>query len=321
LSERTGTPPVAPELRRRARLVPRPPLRTAFGVRASRTLNELFSRRGTVDGVSLREVSAGPSRLRVFTPTAGAAPRPGEPGRPALLWLHGGGFVYGTPLQDDRFCAVTARDLGVVVVSVGYRLAPEHPFPAAVDDGFAAWAWLRSGAAAALGADPARIAVGGQSAGGGLAACVVQRIHDAGDGDPAAQWLFSPMLDDRTAALRELDGVRHPVWTNALNRIAWGAYLGAPPGGDALPAYAAAARRTALAGLPPAWIGVGSIDLFHDETLAYAAALRAAGVGCTLDVVPGAPHGFESWAVGTATARAYLTRARTWLAGALAARE
>jgi acetyl esterase/lipase len=309
---RTPLSDVAPELRRRVRLLPPLPLGTSLGRRATRGLTVLGARRGTVDGVRLRELPAGAVRLRVFTPDGGVPP---GGARAALLWVHGGGFVTGTPLQDDRFCAATARDLGVVVASVRYRLAPEHPFPAGVDDAFAAWVWLRQNAAA-LGADPARIAVGGQSAGGGLAACAVQRIHDAGAGTPVAQWLFSPMLDDRTAA-RDLDGVRHRVWDNGLNRIGWRAYLGMPPGAAGVPAYAAAARRTDLAGLPPAWIGVGTVDLFHDEGLAYAAGLRAAGVDCTLDVVPGAPHGFESWAADTAPARDFVARARSWLDKAL----
>jgi acetyl esterase/lipase len=299
--------------------MPRMPLGTPLGLRAMRTLTVMGARGGTVGGVDLREPAAGPVRLRVFTPVTG--PPDGGP-RPALLWLHGGGLVMGTPLQDDRFCAATALDLGVVVASVRYRLAPEHPFPAAADDGYAAWLWLR-GNAAALGVDPARIAIGGQSAGGGLAASMVQRIHDAGrpgEGRPVAQWLFSPMLDDRTAARRELDAVRHHVWDNALNRIGWRAFLGTAPGGGDVPPYAAAARRTDLSGLPASWIGVGSVDLFHDEDRAYAAGLRAAGVDCTLDVVPDAPHGFESWASGTGLARAYVDRARAWLGGALAVR-
>jgi acetyl esterase/lipase len=302
---------VAPELRRLVRLLPPLPLGTPLGLRATRVLTALAARGGSVDGVRLRELPAGAVRVRVFTPDGASTGGPCA----ALLWVHGGGFVMGTALQDDRFCAATARDLGIVVVSVRYRLAPEHPFPAGVDDAFAAWLWLR-GNAATLGVDPARLAVGGQSAGGGLAACLVQRIHDAGAGTPAAQWLFSPMLDDRTAA-RSPDGARHRVWDNGLNRIGWQAYLGTAPGGAEVPPYAVAARRTDLAGLPPAWLGVGTVDLFHDEGLAYAAALRAGGVDCTLDVVPGAPHGFESWAARTTLTRAYLGRARTWLGEAL----
>ena len=313
MSRRTPLSDVAPELRRRVRLLPPLPLGTSLGLRATRGLTALAARGGSVAGVRLRELSAGGVRLRVFTPAPGA---PGAGPRAGLLWVHGGGFVIGTAPQDDRFCATTARNLGIVVASVRYRLAPEHPFPAGVDDAVAGWRWLRENAAA-LGVDPARIAVGGQSAGGGLAACAVQRIHDEGPGAPAAQWLFSPMLDDRTAARRDLDGVRHRVWDNRLNGIGWQAYLGTPPGAADVPAYAVAARRADLSGLPPAWLGIGTVDLFHDEGLAYVRALRAGGVDCVLDVVPGAPHGFEAWAAGSAPARDYVGRARSWLGAVL----
>jgi len=316
LSGRTPLSDVAPELRGRVRLMPPLPLGTSLGLRVTRGLTTLTARGGTVDGVRLRELAAGSVRLRVFTPVAGAA---GGGPRGGLLWVHGGGFVIGTALVDDRFCAVTARDLGVVVASVRYRLAPEHPFPAAVDDVVAAWRWLCENAATELGVDPARLALGGQSAGGGLAACAAQRLHDEGAGTPVAQWLFSPMLDDRTAARRDLDDRRHRVWDNRLNRIGWRAYLGAPPGAAGVPPYAAAARRADLTGLPPAWLGVGTVDLFHDEGLAYAAGLRAGGVDCTLDVVPGAPHGFETWAAASAPARDFVGRARSWLGAALGA--
>jgi acetyl esterase/lipase len=233
-----------------------------------------------------------------------------------LLWIHGGGFVIGTASQDNAFCAVTARDLGIVVVAAGYRLAPENPFPAALDDVACAWQWLQH-SAEALGADPGRIAIGGQSAGGGLAACLVQRIHDAGGVQPAAQWLFCPMLDDRTAARGELDRVGHFLWNNSLNRTGWSAYLGTGPGGSAPPEYAVAARRTDLRGLPPAWIGVGDIDLFCEEDRDYARRLRDAGVECAFDLVKGAPHGFETFAPKAAVTQRYLQRGRAWLGAQL----
>jgi acetyl esterase/lipase len=125
------------------------------------------------------------------------------------------------------------------------------------------------------------------------------------------------MLDDRTAARRELDAVGHLVWNNRLNRLGWRSYLGAEPGAASLPAYAAAARRADLAGLPPAWLGVGDIDLFCDEVRVYAERLRASGVDATLDVVPGAPHGFEIWAPETPLARAHVSRAHDWLRATL----
>jgi acetyl esterase/lipase len=215
-------------------------------------------------------------------------------------------------------------------VSVEYRKAPEHPFPAALDDCNAGWEWLQRNAVS-LGISPARVAIGGQSAGGGLAAALVQRLHDAqstageptagepiaGGPQPIAQWLFCPMLDDRTAARLELDRVGHRVWNNRANRFGWSSYLGTTPGSPAVPPYAVPARREDLTGLPPAWIGVGDIDLFHEEDRAYAERLRAAGVEATLHVVPGAPHGFEAWAPKTNLSRAYVGSALDWLGPAL----
>jgi acetyl esterase/lipase len=161
--------------------------------------------------------------------------------------------------------------------------------------------------------DPARVAVGGASAGGGLAACLAQRVRDAGGAQPAAQLLVYPMLDDRTAARRELDGAGYRVWTNRSNRAGWAAYLGREPGAREAPAYAAAARRGDLGGLPPAWIGVGALDLFLDEDRAYAARLEAAGVATELFEVPGAPHGFDALAPDVPLARAFLARQTAFL--------
>ncbi|MGL4647777.1 MAG: alpha/beta hydrolase, partial [Caldilineaceae bacterium] len=205
-----------------------------------------------------------------------------------------------------------ALALGVVVVAGEYRLAPESPFPAALDDCAAAWAWLQD-AAPQLGVDPERVAVGGESAGGGLAAGLVQRIHDAGGVQPAAQWLFSPMLDDRTAAKTELDAINHPIWNNRQNRYGWQAYLGVEPGAAQLPDYAAPARRGDLRGLPPTWIGVGDIELFYAEGRTYAERLAAAGVDCTLDLVAGAPHAVEAVARESRIAQEYVARAHEWL--------
>lgn len=243
--------------------------------------------------------------VRVYRPQAGASGG-------ALVWLHGGGLIVGRLAMDDGRCAAWARDLGLVVVSVDYRLAPEHPFPAALDDAHAAWTWVQ-GAADALGVDPTRVAVGGASAGGGLAACLAQRLRDAGGTQPAAQLLVYPMLDDRTAARRELDDAGYLVWTNRSNRAGWSAYVGGAPGVPEVPAFAAAARRADLGGLPPAWIGVGALDLFLDEDRAYAARLEAAGVATELCEVPGAPHGFDALAPDVPLARAFASRQAEFL--------
>lgn len=230
----------------------------------------------------------------------------------ALFWIHGGGMIGGSPRQDHPLCSGTAAELGMHVFSFAYRFAPEHPFPAAHEDLVAGWRWLQDNAHT-YGVDPARVVVGGESAGGGLAASLVQWIHDHGDVQPLGQWLFAPMLDDRTAADRALDGVDHVVWNNALNRFGWSSFLSQEPGLPTVPQYAVASRREDLTGLPPAFITWGDIELFAAEDDAYADRLRTAGVDVTTDVVHGAPHGAESWARKTPTAVALLGRARGWL--------
>ena len=258
-----------------------------------------------VDGVAIERRRHAARGLRLYRPAAVRSSG-------ALLMIHGGGLVIGRPAVNDRLCGEIARDLGVLVVSPEYRKAPEHPFPAALDDVHAAWAWLLR-EAVALGVDGTRIVVGGESAGGGIAAALAQRLHDEGGPQPIGQLLFCPMLDDRTAARHELDEVRHFVWNNRANRFGWRSYLGVEPGAATVPTYAVAARREDRAGLPPSWIGVGDIELFHDEDAAYAERLRAAGVPVELDVVPGAVHGFETWAADTQLARDHTTRAHAWL--------
>lgn len=261
-----------------------------------------------VDGVDRRIVRDGSVKVRVFTPAA--------PNGSAFLWIHGGGLVMGSAAGDDRFCGETARETGAVVISVDYRLAPRHPFPAAIDDVRAAWAWVNA-SAIELGIDVGRIAIGGASAGGGLAAALVQRLHDEGE-RPAAQVLFCPMLDDRTAANRDLDARRHLVWNNRSNLVGWRSYLGAEPGSAEVPAYAVPARRDDLTGLPPTWTYWTDLELFGDEDAAYAQALSAAGVDVTSEVVPAAAHGFEVWAGESELAQALFGRARAWLARQLA---
>jgi acetyl esterase/lipase len=264
---------------------------------------------GKLDGVKIEQRRTAEVSVRIYRPAVRRSTA-------ALFWIHGGGLVIGRAVQDDRTCALTARELGILVVSVEYRKAPEHPFPAALDDCVAGWHWLQ-GEAKWLGVDRTLIAVGGESAGGGLAASLAQRLHDSGETAPVAQWLFSPMLDDRTAMQRELDCVNHFVWNNRLNRFGWQSYLGCEPLSNEVAPYAVPSRREDLRWLPPAWIGVGNIDLFYGEDLAYAKRLREAGVEVTFEVVPGAPHGFEAWAPDTTIARDYICSAQTWLRQAL----
>jgi len=242
---------------------------------------------GGLDGVT----------VRVCTPTTRAVPGP------AVLYVHGGGYVVGTTESDDGKCARMARALGAVVVSVDYRLAPEHPFPAAHEDCLRALRWLHA-ASDSLGIDPSRVAVSGESAGGGLAAGLVQRAVD--DGLPVCfQHLGYPLLDDRTVPRAEEDGSWHAIWTPPSNRFGWASYLGRALGGDEDRPYAVPARRESLAGMPPTWIGVGEVDLFHDEDVAYAQALRAAGVECELHVVPGMYHAGQRFAAQAPAAQEF----------------
>ncbi|HEY0239913.1 MAG TPA: alpha/beta hydrolase [Friedmanniella sp.] len=294
----------------------RPALRRLPSLDSSTRLGRLVGRLGPkllravrVADVTTSVVRDGDLRVRVYRPDRAT-------GGPGLLWVHGGGLVIGAAKQDDRLCAGTAARLAITVASVEYRLAPEAPFPAALDDATAAWQWIAH-RGPGLGIDPARVAVGGESAGAGIAASLVQRLHDTTAVQPVAQWLFAPMLDDHTAARTELDAIDHPVWNNRANRFGWAAYLGREPGAADVPPYAVPARRLDLTGLPPTWLCVGDIELFHDEVTAYADRLRAAGVEVQLDVVPGAAHGFENWASSTQLAQHLVSSAQDWLASTL----
>ncbi|ULE34569.1 alpha/beta hydrolase [Mycobacterium sp. IDR2000157661] len=264
-----------PDLRRIARYIPRQVV-TPVTLPVIRMVTRLQGRH-TPDDVEALTLGSGVG-VRLFRP-AGVT----QPG-PALLWIHGGGYIIGTAAQDDVLCRRFARELGATVASVDYRLAPEHPYPAPLEDCYSALTWL----AGLPSVDPARVAIGGASAGGGLAASLALHARDRGEVPLAAQLLVYPMLDDRTVDRAGLDNPGHRLWNQSSNKFGWAAYLG-----DADRDVAVPARRQDLGGLPPAWMGVGTLDLFHDEDLAYAERLRAAGVPCEVEVVDGAFHGFD----------------------------
>jgi acetyl esterase/lipase len=246
-----------------------------------RTLTRLAARRpaSSVDIEAL-----GPISVRVHRPGPSQGPRP------ALLWIHGGGYVFGSAAQDDQMCRHFAEELGIVVAAVEYRLAPEHPYPVPLHDCYDALSWL----VGQRDVDPTRIAVGGGSAGAGLAAALALLARERGEIPLAFQLLSYPMLDDRTANRTDIDQSGLRLWNNKANRFGWQSYTGHPPGSVDVAGLAAPARYGDLSGLPPAWIGVGTLDLFYDEDLAYAGRLGAAGVDCQLNVVTGAFHGFDS---------------------------
>ncbi|MFT3893997.1 MAG: alpha/beta hydrolase fold domain-containing protein [Anaerolineales bacterium] len=234
-------------------------------------------------------------RLHVYKPKSHVGLVPG------LVWLHGGGYVIGTPEIDDLLCIKLVQELGIVVISVDYRLAPQHPFPAALDDAYESLKWAKV-YSRRVGIDN-RIAIGGRSAGGGLAAALAQLAHDQKEIPLAAQLLIYPMLDDRTSSRTDL--VEHEIttWSRVSNRFGWASYLRSGSGAGSYPEYAVSARRDDLSGLPPAWIGVGTPDLFHDEDVKYAKRLKDQGVTCELKIVDGAYHGFDVIAPSTQVAR------------------
>ncbi len=244
---------------------------------------------------------AGVTKQKCFTPASATGPavrllvyRPqqGGGGSPALLNIHGGGYVAGAPEMQEADNARMAAELGLVVVSPDYRLAPETRYPGPIEDCYAALAWMNA-QASELGIDPTRIAISGESAGGGLAATLALLARDRNEYSIAFQRLIFPMLDDR---VRQPDSASaefgQHVWTREGNSFGWSCLLGDAQGGPDVPGYAAAARANDLAGLAPAFIACGALDFLLDENLEYARRLVHAGVRTELHLYPGAPHAF-----------------------------
>lgn len=272
--------PVHPDLRRIAPLLPRRPFAGPRSLRVVRRLTSLADRRPSdVEVVRVGDVS-----VRVHRPPSSSRAQPG------LVWIHGGGYVLGTAAQDDRVARSYAHATGCVVVVPDYRLAPEHPFPAPLEDCHAALVWLADQAEV----DAQRIAIGGASAGGGLAAGLALLARDRGVVAPVLQLLVYPMLDDRTVNRTGIDERHFRLWNNKANRFGWTSYTGQSPGSPDVDPLAVPARHDDLTGVAPAWLGVGTLDLFHDEDLAYAERLRAAGIDAEVEVVDGAFHGFDA---------------------------
>jgi acetyl esterase/lipase len=263
-----------PGLRKVARFLPRG-YALHRGLKPQRALMNLLASAGRLRDVPVAAVNEHVT-VRLHRPAS-------LPERaPALLWIHGGGTLMGHAAHDDKYLRKLSHLTDVAIVAVEHRLAPEHPYPIPVEDCYAALLWL----ARQSWVDPNRIAIGGASAGGHFAAAVAQRAHDRKDVKLAYQLLVYPMLDDRTGA--ERDGARRIMWTETDNQLAWQWYLN---GAD--PEEAAPARREDLSGLPPTWIGVGTMDLFYQECLEYGRRLREAGVPVHEEVAPGAFHGFD----------------------------
>jgi acetyl esterase len=226
--------------------------------------------------------------VRVYRPKRahgdGAAPVPG------IVFIHGGGFIIGSVEAEHIGAVLVAADTGAVVVSVDYRLAPEHPYPAALHDCYAALSWLHA-EADALGVDRDRVAVMGASAGGGLSAAVALLARDLGGPALCFQMLQIPELDDRLETSSMQKFVDSPLWNRPLAVQSWKAYLGELYGSPDVPAHAAPSRANDLSGLPPAYISTAELDPLRDEGIVYALGLLHAGVSVELHQFPGTFHG------------------------------
>ncbi|MGW1143320.1 alpha/beta hydrolase, partial [Streptomyces zhihengii] len=239
--------------------------------------------------------------VSLFVATPATPPQDGQP-RPVIYHAHGGGMILGNNRAGVEVVLEWATELDAIVVSVEYRLAPEHPYPAGVEDVYAGLLWTARHVAE-FGGDPERIVVAGASAGGGLTAALALLSRDRGGPRAIGQVLMYPMLDDRndTPSAYQMAGVG--AWDRTANETAWTAVLGDARGGPDVPSYAAPARATDLAGLPPAFLDVGSAETFRDEVVDYASRIWQAGGVAELHVWPGGFHGFDSFAPDTPLSR------------------
>jgi acetyl esterase/lipase len=238
--------------------------------------------------------------VRIYRPAGRDGPLP------ALLWMHAGGYVIGSIEFDDLMAAQLAVDVGCAVVSVDYRLAPENPYPAALNDSFGALEWLAAHGSE-VGIDAGRIAVGGASAGGGLAAAICLLARDQGQAKPCFQLLIYPAINDRNIEQVSDTVPENLFWSRENALIGWNAYLEGRQAGQDVPSYAAAFRAENLEGLPPAFIPVGSVDMFVGDCMDYAGRLIDAGVATELHVYPGAFHAFDAFAPMSRVSQQFVT--------------
>lgn len=260
----------------------------------------------------LRPRAAGPTPA-VPAPTPHGGRADATAGAPGLYLIHGGGMVLGNRFFgiDEVFPLVEQH--GVVVVTVEYRLAPEHPHPAPVEDCYAGLVWMAEHADE-LGVDPARILVSGASAGGGLSAGVALLARDRGGPRLAGQLLNCPMIDDRNDSVssRQYDGIG--AWDRHNNDTGWSALLGTDRSIGAVSPYAAPARATDVSGLPPAYIEVGAAEVFRAESVEYATRIWASGGAAELHVWSGAYHGFSGFSPDAVVSRAARAARASWVA-------
>ncbi|WP_053853287.1 alpha/beta hydrolase [Streptomyces sp. NRRL B-24085] len=241
-----------------------------------------------------------------------ASPAPTGVGRPVIYHVHGGGMVIGNNRVGIDAPLAWAKELDAVVVSVEYRLAPEHPHPAPVEDVYAGLVWT-SEHAEEIGGDAERIVIAGASAGGGLSAALALLTRDRNGPRPVGQLLMCPMLDDRNDSPSTYQMAGLGVWDRTANETGWTALLGELRGGPDVPAYAAPARAEDLSGLPPAFLDVGSAETFRDEVVSYASRIWLAGGVAELHVWPGGFHGFDGFAPQAALSQAARAAHLAWL--------
>lgn len=270
-------------------------------------------------GVSARSIKNARSgrEIRIFI-----AGRSGQGGsRPGLLYTHGGGYISGSTASSwPKFAGLQsiANEHDCVIVSVDYRLAPETAFPGALEDSYAALKWMYDNANL-LGVNPKQIAIMGESAGGGLAATLAIAARDRGEVPIVFQLLIYPMLDDRTGSGREpAPHIGTFIWTRESNRFGWSSLLGVPAGSPSVPPGSVPARVQDLRGLPPTYIGVGTLDLFVDEDIEFARRLVDVGIPTELYVAPGAYHGFFFLAPDAAVSKSFSASYNAALARAFA---
>ena len=247
-------------------------------------LSKLLAPKPDKSGVIIQDKQEVSKGLLIVSPEV-------QKGDGALFLIHGGGYVVGNYMDNLVYACDASRELGITILSPAYGLGPENPFPSGINDLYASWQWVLENANS-MNINKDKIVVGGISAGGGIAAGLIQKIHDEGGTQPVAQLLIYPMLDDRVAIDSELTDRSHRVWNNASNYFGWKSYLGKEPGSDFVE-YSVPGRRTDLSGLPPAWIGVGTADLFLDEDRDYAKRLKEAGVEVSYIEVAGGIHAFD----------------------------
>ncbi|KAH8602043.1 esterase LipW [Bisporella sp. PMI_857] len=237
--------------------------------------------------------------------------------RPLIFYIHSGGMILGSKLLMIGGTFEWIKELDAVLISVEYRLAPEHPFPAGLEDCYTAFKWAGDHAGE-LGIDTGKLIVAGHSAGGGLAAGLSMMVRDRGGPRILAQCLNCPMLDDRVMDASSQQYVDEGIWTGANNKVAWNWYLNGKRGSKDVSPYAAPARATDLTGLPTAWVDVGSAECFRDEDVAYAGKLSEAGVGVELHVWPGAFHCFDLMAPDAVLSKSARTTRLAWFKRVLA---